>query len=408
MNEQLRHKFAAQATVFLESEPGDCAFIVESGRVEIRRVRGDQMVVLAVREPGEIFGEMALIDGQPRSASAVATEPSELLMVSRTQLNSYLGRAEPIMRMLLTVILERFRNTLSMMNEDGSMPVELLSRLSEQETQASARFAPAVEQLKLVQDVQEGIEREEFELHFQPLISMQTNAVYGFESLIRWRHPQRGLISPVLFIPAAEQSGQIIELGRWIFEQACKAARILRDTSESLAHSSGPIAVGVNVSGAEFSEPGFVEFIRDAAERYNVEPKWITLEITETLLMDQPAVAQVAIEQCREIGFRIAIDDFGTGYSSLNYLHRFPIDILKIDQSFVASILDDERSRQVVTSIVALARGLGMAIVAEGIEHQAEHEALVELDCDYAQGYLHSRPLPLHDAREFLRHWNKG
>lgn len=401
-----RHVFPANGSVFREGDAGDCAYIVERGRVEIRGDVDGKSVVLATRGAGEMFGEMALIDRKPRTASAVAIEECELLVVSHEQLTAYLDQADPIMKMLLGVILERFRSTLKALREGSFANGDLASaETADSERELARQHGNAVERIKLVQELEEALEKDQFELHYQPLISMSSPEVYGFESLIRWRHPERGLVSPALFIPAAEQSGLIVPIGRWTFRQACRAMSGFREAVDGADSFSGKLAIGVNISGREFSEPGFLNGVSDGIDEFGIDPGYVTLEITESLLMDKPEVAAIALDKCKDLGVRVAIDDFGTGYSSLSYLHRFPIDILKIDQSFVGSMLHDDGSREIVNSIVSLARGLRMRIVAEGIEEQDQHTALRDLGCNYAQGYLHSRPLPGEQATAFLQEW---
>lgn len=402
MSGQLRHQYPAHSTIFEEGDQGDCAYIIEKGHVEIRAELRGETVVLASRGPGEIFGEMALIDRKPRSASASVTEDCEVLLISRDQLNAYLEQADPIMHMLLSVILERFRDTVNSLRGDSPCLGADPNISSNSNLEPDRRYGQAVDTIKLARELENAIERRQLELHYQPLISMSSDKVYGFESLLRWRHPERGLISPALFVPVAEQSNLIVPIGRWVFEEVCKALARFRDILSDRPGVVDQLAVGVNVSGREFSEPGFVEHISRALDQYRVEPERVTLEITETLLMEQPDVARATLEKCKDIGLRIAIDDFGTGYSSLSYLNRFPIDIIKIDQSFVGSMLKNEGSWKIVNAIVALAHGLRMRIVAEGIEQEEQHTALKDLGCSYAQGYLHSRPLPLDAACEFL------
>jgi len=385
---EFRRRFPAGALVFSEGDPGDCAYIVEAGEVDITVADGDQHLKLATRVPGELFGEMAIIDDKPRSASARAVADCTLLMITRDQLNQRIARTDPILRMCINVVLDHLRSTLRRLTSDAEM------ESGTQQVSESAR-KEALSAIRLEQELQTAIEEEQFELWYQPLIDLREGHIAGFEALIRWRHPERGLVPPGAFIPAAERCGLIVMMTRWAFRTACEQLRRFGDDT----------FMSVNFSGKDFASPGFVENIEETLREVGIPPPRVKLEITESLLMHSPDTARKILAALRDRGASIAIDDFGTGYSSLSYLHSLPADTLKIDQSFVRAMFDDESNRSLVRSIVGLAKGLSMRIVAEGIEEAPQVHVLRELGVDYGQGWLFSRARPAADIEQLVAEW---
>jgi diguanylate cyclase (GGDEF)-like protein len=246
-----------------------------------------------------------------------------------------------------------------------------------------------LDRLDLENDLRRALERDELLLHYQPILSLGSGDVVGFEALVRWQHPKRGLVPPLAFIPLAEETGLIVPLGRWVLEEACsQAERWNRDRRAEAA----PLFVSVNLSARQFTKGDLVEDVGTTLERTGLEADALELEITESVLMDQSEAGIRALRDLRGLGVRLVLDDFGTGYSSLSYLKHLPLDTIKIDRSFVAGI-EDIADRSIVDAVVALAHGLGIAVVAEGIETQGQSDRLRDLGCDYGQGYLFSRPV---------------
>ncbi len=257
----------------------------------------------------------------------------------------------------------------------------------------------AVEALRLENDLRQAIEKGDVYPHYQPIVSLQTGAVTGFEALARWQHPERGLISPDDFIPLAEETGLIIPLGTAILKTACRQLH----EWQQIFDTEKPLTMSVNLSGKQFAQKDLVEDIRKIIRDAQINPNCIRLEITESVVMGDAVAAIEMLKQLKSIGVQLSIDDFGTGYSSLSYLHRFPFDILKIDRSFVSRMSTDKDSRGIVKTIVALAAELGKDVIAEGVE-TAEHRTMLNgFSCEHGQGYLFSKPLDPHDAKEFLR-----
>ena len=392
--------------IFREGDYGYCAYIIERGQVEISVHRAGQKVTLDRHGPGEIFGEMAIIDDKPRTATVTALETCHLTLITREQLVRRIDETDPILRMCLGVILDRFRATmkrLQVINADVAPP-NLAEKSAIVGTDQPA-YDHAIQEILLERELEKAIHQEDFELHFQPIVALQSGSIAGFESLVRWRHSGRGLISPLVFIPTAEASGLIVPLGRWCFKQACLALPGLQASQPRAGSASQEMFVSINVSGRDFSDPNFVKHIETSIEEAGVDPNCVKLEITESLLMHQPDRAIAALHECKIKGISIAIDDFGTGYSSLSYLHKFPIDTLKIDRSFVQSMHDDAAGREIIVSIVNLAKQLEIPVVAEGIETERDINVLRDLGCTFGQGYLFAKPLPQSEAEALIAGW---
>jgi diguanylate cyclase (GGDEF)-like protein/PAS domain S-box-containing protein len=256
----------------------------------------------------------------------------------------------------------------------------------------------AVALLQLETDLRWAIEREEFELYYQPIVSLESGRIGGFEALIRWQHPERGMVSPGDFIPVAEETGWIVPIGRWVLEEACaQLACWLRDIP-----GDGPITMSVNLSSKQFSQPDLISSIENLLERHSIPPGCLKLEITESAIMENADSVTARLLQLRAIGVKLGLDDFGTGYSSLSYLHKFPLDTLKIDRSFIARMNEDGENREIVRTIVSLGKNLGMDVVAEGVEETLQLADLRELDCKHGQGFFFARPMTSADASSLL------
>jgi EAL domain-containing protein (putative c-di-GMP-specific phosphodiesterase class I) len=237
---------------------------------------------------------------------------------------------------------------------------------------------------------------EQFELYFQPQFDTNSGALAGAEVLLRWLHPQRGMVPPDVFIPVAEETGLIGKLGDWVLMQACTQWR--RWCDQGIA----PVRLAVNVSLRQFALGNLMTAVQQALEHNRMQPEFLELELTESCMMEAPAGVVDTLCQLRSMGVRIAMDDFGTGYSSLGALTSLPIDALKIDRSFVSGIEADSQNSKVVSAILMLARSLDLEIVAEGVEVQAELDYLSARECDVVQGYLLGKPLPANSMTELL------
>ena len=244
-----------------------------------------------------------------------------------------------------------------------------------------------------------GVNRQEFVLHYQPIVNLNERRIRSFEALVRWQHSERGLVPPADFISIAERTGTIVQLGQQILESACQ--QLLKWKSQQ-GSAAKDLKVNINLSPRQLREPDFVAGLANTVTRLGVEPSSLCLEVTETLLLDNSQAAINVLREIKQLGFEIHLDDFGTGYSSLNYLEELPVDALKIDRSFV-SRFDSERSENaVVEMIIALAETLEVSVIAEGIENSVQADILKSMNCFLVQGYYYSKPLPVDDATEFL------
>ena len=248
----------------------------------------------------------------------------------------------------------------------------------------------AQEKLQLETDLRLAIKREEFVLYYQPIFSFQTNSIKGFEALVRWNHPQKGLLSPIHFIPIAEETGLIIPLGMWVLKEACRQLKVWHQQKLTPQKPT----MNVNLSTQQFTQVNLIGQIDQILTQTQIYGQFLNLEITETAIMDNSDFAHEILKQLRKRQIGLSIDDFGTGYSSLSYLHRFPVDQLKIDRSFVKNIELKKDGLNIIETIITLAQNLNMDVVAEGIENQEQLTILRRLGCQFGQGYFFSKPLP--------------
>ena len=258
----------------------------------------------------------------------------------------------------------------------------------------------ALERMEMENSLHVALEREQFFLVYQPQVQLSTGRITGMEALVRWRHPDLGVIYPDEFIPLAEETGLIVQLGEWVLRESCRQNKAWQ------VQGLPPIQVGVNFSARQFQFKRPVELIEDALKQSGLEPQYLDLELTESAVMQDHSFAMDTLRQLRELGISISIDDFGTGHSSLAHLKRFPITRLKIDKAFVRTLLIDPRDAAITQAIIGMARTLGLKAVAEGVETEAQCEFLrapgESPPCDQAQGYFFSRPLPAEQAEELL------
>src|SRR5438105_548771 len=261
-----------------------------------------------------------------------------------------------------------------------------------------AMHARAINLLQMETDMRRALEREEFILHYQPIVSLENFRLRGFEALVRWQHPQRGFISPMDFIPVAEETGMIIQLGEWVLREACGQMQ-RRQRIFPLDH---PLSVAVNLSSKQFSQTTLISKVAMILQETGVNPHTVKLEITESVVMENIDTATDMLRQLRGLGVKLAIDDFGTGYSSLSYLHRFPIDTLKIDRSFVTRMSENNENTEIVRTIVVLAQNLGMDVIAEGVETNEQLVLLQKLGCENGQGYFFSKPVNSDGAEKII------
>jgi EAL domain-containing protein (putative c-di-GMP-specific phosphodiesterase class I) len=382
----VRRCYARGEIIFREREHATCAYVIESGRVEICTHVGAERRVLAVLGPGEMFGELAAIDGTGRSATATAIEDTQLMLIAEEQLRARVEAADPVLRLLLRVILNRFRHEQNLFRDPGG-------KLESIDAGADVELAKlAIDKIKLESELRGAFARDELELHYQPLVRLDNGRTAGFEALLRWKHPALGIIPPDKFIHLAEETALIVPIGRFVLERAC------RDLVALQRQRGAELTMSVNVSGRQFAEPSFLSELAEVIKSTGIDPGSLKLEITEGVLMDYRSSPLRWLEGCKKIGTRIVLDDFGTGFSSLSYLASFPIDTLKIDRSFVQAMGADPRSLKIVRAINQLAHAIGLDVVAEGIEEEIQAQVLAGMGCELGQGFFFSKGVPLHAA----------
>jgi diguanylate cyclase (GGDEF)-like protein/PAS domain S-box-containing protein len=349
----------------------------------LARVGGDEFAVLL----DDVSGE--------EEASSVATRIQQALSISFNLLGQ-----EVYTTMSIGIALASDYEQVSDMLRDAE------TAMHQAKARGKARYevfghdmhGELMSRLKMETDLRHACERDELFVDYQPIVSLDSRTLIGFEALVRWRHPEFGVVPPKDFIPVAEETGQILTIGQTVLESACRQAREWQQTYPT----APPLFVSVNLSVKQFNQPGLVENIAELLERFQLPPRCLKLEITESVFSDNIEAAVGLLTQLREIGVQLSIDDFGTGYSSLSYLQRFPIDTLKIDRSFVTQMMENEENLAIVRTIVALAQNLGMDVVAEGVETEDQLRLLRKLECENGQGFLFSTPLGGWQLNEFI------
>jgi diguanylate cyclase len=387
-----RIDMSAGELVFREGDAPTSAYLIEAGRIEIVTQQGDEAVVLGRLGPGDLLGEMAVIDQSPRTATARAVTDCTLTVLGRDQLNERLENADPIVRALLRGQLQRYRAALATLRGDGEA-----QRAEDSGAREADVDGGAIGKIRLENQLREAIATRSLEVRFQPILEIAAQRISGYEALIRWDHPERGAVSPAEFIALAEETSLIVPVGNYVFE------RVSEMLASFVRAGHAPLPwVAVNVSARQLVAEGLLEHLVEVARRDRVPPQAFKIEITEGLALDVQRVATL-IERCHALGLRVALDDFGTGYSNLAHVHRLGFDTVKLDQGFTRQMIDDPRSRAVVQAIVTMVSAVGADLIAEGVETPAQQVQLRAMGCRYAQGFLIGRP-QAHD--EALARWN--
>lgn len=346
----------------------------------VARFGGDEFVILL----------MDVV--QPQGAAHAARRIHESLAAPMVLLGNEISTSASIGLTLSTL---GYRNAEDVLRDaDTAMYVAKSDKKQQYVVFDPAMHTKAMSHLQVETDLRQAIEKGEMVLFYQPVISSGSGGIVSFEALLRWRHPTRGLVSPLEFIPIAEECGLIIPIGEWVLGEAC---RQLQQWSLGYPRYKD-LKINVNISVRQFWDKGFLEKVTGIVGRSGVEPERVILEITESVLMHNAKEATKLFMSLKDHGFKLYIDDFGTGYSSLSYLHRFPFDGIKIDRSFISLMESDMTSRELVNIILLLANNLGLQAVAEGVETQSELERLSAMGCDHIQGFFYSKPLPAEEA----------
>jgi len=390
----VRERYAAGQSVFREGDWGEDAYLIEKGKVEITVTRNGEEVTVATLHEGEMFGEIALVDRLPRTASVVVVEDCTLIPITRELVVTKMKQSDPLLSHLLGVVVSRYRDA-----REGNP-----ARAEATTDEGTMRLRDyAINQLKIAQFLSDALVRNEFELFFQPIVHLVDGRLAGFEALIRWNQPDMGLVSPLGFIGVAEDTGLIVPIGRWVLKQAIASLGPLQAAMDLRNPDNGGLFMSVNLSAKQLQEPGEVDTLIGIIKDSGADPRRIKLEVTESALIDNPEMAKMYLTKLKDLGLMLAIDDFGTGYSSLSYLEQYPLDTLKIDQSFIATMRAHTSSQRITRAIAGLAHDLEMNCIAEGIEDEADIEPLLQMRCQYGQGYHFAKPMSEAKALDYIR-----
>ncbi len=392
--------FDGQEFVFQWGEPGDSAYVIEEGCVEVLTGEGADQRRIAILTEGAMFGEVALLDRQPRTAAVRTLVPTRLIRIDRIHVEELLLRADPVIQYLMQLLLARFRSTHDAAGlqkrqlANGSTPLaDALDAIDLHEA--------AVRTLSLAQDLSDAIDRHQLELFYQPLLAFDKLQLVGYEALIRWHHPNLGLISPEEFIPLAEKTGLIHRIGQWVLQRA------LEDWAELRQHCVENVNqrpfISVNLSAPELAVGDVVAAIRACLQTHAMDACELRIELTETIIIQNMDAVAASLLQLRAMGVGIALDDFGTGYAGLEYLQSLPFTCLKIDKSFVQQVHKSERSLHIIKAALELARAMGMSTIAEGIESAETGAQLAALGCSHAQGFQFGKPMHKHQIAAWAK-----
>ncbi len=369
--------------LFKEGDPPTSAFLIERGKVRISADHDGEILVLADLGPGDLVGEMAVIDDSPRTASAVAVEESVLLVIDRAHLTERIAHTDPIVRALLEGQLKRYRAALAAMQGQGA------TNMADDHDSMPASDHAAIGKIRLEANLREALMRGELDLRLQPILDLPANRIAGYEALVRWTHPERGPVSPGEFIKLAEETSLIVPIGEYMLDAAIKALVALRAAGVS------PLPyVSINVSPRQLREAGLIERLLRRASDVDIPIASVRVEITEGMVLDYSQVADV-LNHCQKAGIHVLLDDFGTGYSNLSHLHELGFDTVKIDQCFPRNMMTSARAMALLEAIVKMVHAIEAQALVEGIETAEQLEVLRHLGVRYAQGYFIGKPAPL-------------
>jgi EAL domain-containing protein (putative c-di-GMP-specific phosphodiesterase class I) len=380
MSNVIRELFPGEI-LYRQGDASDCAWLIERGAIELHSQQGRRSVVHATLGPGELIGELGMLDGQPRSATATARGETQLLAIDHDQFLERLESGDPIVRTLVLSLLRRTRAILASLPNDHVVPAEDLATESTEER-------AGLDKIRLEARLRDALDTRTLEVRYQPIYDIVEDRVGGYEALVRWQLPDRGAVSPAEFIKLAEETSLIVPVGQYVLDRVIEVLVALRDAGTTPLPS-----IAVNLSARQLVEPGMARQIVARIERAQLPPGTLKLEVTESRMLDYGPVNAV-MQHCREHGIPFALDDFGTGYSNLTHLHKLDFEFVKVDQAFARHMFDSQRAMSIVDAIVAMAHGIGASVVMEGVETHDQLQRLRAMGVRYAQGYLIGQAQP--------------
>ena len=371
----IRRELFAGEVLYRQGDPSDCAWLVERGAVELVATHGRRETSHGVLGPGELIGELGMLDGAPRSATATARGDSVLLAIDHEQFLDRLDNGDPIVRTLVDSLLRHNRSIIASLPAEVAVPAEDVACDDPEERSG-------IEKIRLEAQLGDALDNGTLEVHYQPIYDLREARVASYEALVRWQLPERGAVSPAEFIKLAEETSLIVPVGEYVLDRVVAVLTGLRDAGVD------PLpGIAVNLSARQLVEPGMARQVVARAQQAQLPPGTLKLEVTESRMLDYAPVAAV-MQHCRDNGVPFALDDFGTGYSNLTHLHALEFEFVKVDQAFARHMFDSPRAMAIVEAIVAMAHGIGAEVVCEGVETHEQLQRLRELGVRYAQGYL--------------------
>ena len=364
----------------------DSAYLIESGFMEVSAIQDGRKVILGNLRKGEIVGEMAVIDSNPRTATVIATSDCTLIAIDRDQFAERLANSDTIVRSLLDGLIRRYRDSIAhlrgeLAEVDPFRDTTMLKTLT-------------VSKIRLESQLKTALEEEQLNVIFQPIYDNENEKTAGYEALIRWNHPEQGMMSPADFITIAEETSLIADVGAYAIESSCKALRQLMD-----AGADSDIFISVNVSTKQINDENFIDNINQCIKEHNLDNTQLVIEITESHAAKAENLTSF-IRKCHINNYRVSLDDFGTGYSNLSQLYTMSYDTIKIDKAFTRNIEYSPKTFQFLNSLVEMSHSLDAATLIEGIETQEQFAKVKELGCKYTQGYLIGAPMDIQEILE--------
>jgi len=396
----VRQRVAPGMVIFRQGDRGDCAYVIESGAVEISAMRLGGQVVLARLGAGDLFGEMALVDDAGRSATARAVESATLMVIRREQVTRKINAADPLIALILRIVLQRLRATSRRVERSTPAAAAPPGGASLDDTAMRRLRARAIGMLDREQQFESALDRGEFEVCLQPIVDLRTARAAGFEALVRWRQADGSVVEPDAFLGLMEEIGLIDRLGRLVLERSCDAVRGVPAPEGTPGEEAVPPFVSLNLSATQLAAPGMVEEFSAAVRAAGIDPRRVVVEVTESVLMEDPERVASVLRRLKSDGHGVFVDDFGTGYSSLAYLQHLPVDVLKIDRSFITAAAPEGDNGKIVRAVARLAQELQLGTVAEGVERPSDLALVRACGCDLAQGFLFAPPVALTELAE--------